>query len=433
MSMPIRLPDGSVKTVELEYEKLEKHCFNCFELSHEKKDCHRPLVSRSLGINQLKAAQRLESERRRHEERRDDRHLNRPLVDRNRGNREHLSNRELGLSSRFTASRDYKPLSRPRDYRDTPSQRYPSRSRGDGNERHRSRTPPSRHYSAAGDLFHADQSRASQKGINGSVADEGGHLSARGRDTSNSESHRNPPRQISHHRSPSRRSFYEVASRSGKSRYSGTPPPCRPRQAQVVPTVGETGEAPSVQQSRRPALERISPRIQLNAPLPTSSRTNSERLQDVEIQYAENNHHDMLGVIQNNSMTAEEQRIPTSLRLGPIPPVPQPKAKAKGAPRKKATTATTSNATGRRKSTKASPKRRVARNSPLQGISLRKRNVSRPNTKKKLCVDSQDHDDSLPATQDPMDIGQASAPPINLIPATSKASGDFRSPSNLLP
>ncbi|KAG7537667.1 Ribonuclease H domain [Arabidopsis suecica] len=407
MSMPIRLPDGSVKTVELEYEKLEKHCFNCFELSHEKKDCHRPLVSRSLGINQLKATQRLESERRRHEDRREDRQLTRPLVDRNRGNREHRSNREPGLSSRFTSSRDYRPLSLSRDSRATIAQRYPSRSRDDGNERHRSRTPPSRHYSAAGEHYYADQSRASQKGVNGSVADEGGHLSARGRDISKSESHRNPPRQISHHRSPSRRSNNEVASRSGKSRCSGTPPPCPPRHPLVVPMVGETGEGSSVQHSRRPALERISPRVHLNASMPTSSRTNSERLQDVEIQYAENNHHDMLGVIQNNSMATAEQRIPTSLRLGPIPPVPQPKAKAKGAPRKKANTATTSKATGRRKSTKASPKRRVVRNSPLQGISLRKRNVSRPNTKKKLDVDPQEQDDALPETQDPMDIGQA--------------------------
>lgn len=39
MTMPIRLPKGEVIWVELEYEKLEKHCFKCCSLFYEKKDC----------------------------------------------------------------------------------------------------------------------------------------------------------------------------------------------------------------------------------------------------------------------------------------------------------------------------------------------------------------------------------------------------------
>ncbi|CAL9225059.1 unnamed protein product [Arabidopsis halleri] len=37
--VPIMLPSGEVTLVTLEYERLEKHCFECFALSHEKKDC----------------------------------------------------------------------------------------------------------------------------------------------------------------------------------------------------------------------------------------------------------------------------------------------------------------------------------------------------------------------------------------------------------
>ncbi|CAD5332540.1 unnamed protein product [Arabidopsis thaliana] len=41
MSIPIRLPTGEVTSVQLEYEKLEKHCFLCFSLTHKEKDCPR--------------------------------------------------------------------------------------------------------------------------------------------------------------------------------------------------------------------------------------------------------------------------------------------------------------------------------------------------------------------------------------------------------
>lgn len=38
-TVPILLPSGETTRVDLEYEKLEKHCFLCCSLSHEKKDC----------------------------------------------------------------------------------------------------------------------------------------------------------------------------------------------------------------------------------------------------------------------------------------------------------------------------------------------------------------------------------------------------------
>lgn len=39
MMLPILLPLGETTTVELEYENLEKHCFSCLSLFHEKKQC----------------------------------------------------------------------------------------------------------------------------------------------------------------------------------------------------------------------------------------------------------------------------------------------------------------------------------------------------------------------------------------------------------
>lgn len=39
MVLDITLPSGETKKVELEYEKLEKHCFLCKSLTHEKEEC----------------------------------------------------------------------------------------------------------------------------------------------------------------------------------------------------------------------------------------------------------------------------------------------------------------------------------------------------------------------------------------------------------
>ena len=196
--------------------------------------------------------------------------------------------------------------------------------------------------------------------------------------------------------------------------------------------MGEVGEASSIPHSRRPALERISPRILPESSRPTTSRSDSGRLQEVNIQYAEENAQELLREEQLLLPLVEEHRIHTSLRLGPIPPSIQ--LTAKGAPRKRAAASSSSKAAGKRKAAKPSPKRRVVR-SPLQGISLRKRNASRPvaASKKKLYTDPSDPDGSLTLNQDIGDLGQSSAPLINLIPASSTGPGDFRIPLSPLP
>ncbi|KAG2314561.1 hypothetical protein Bca52824_017683 [Brassica carinata] len=79
MIRDISLPSGETTEVEFDYEKLEKHCFKCFSLSHEKAEC--PVSTgpceengnpERLGISQNNTMARLDDKRRRYEERRKD-------------------------------------------------------------------------------------------------------------------------------------------------------------------------------------------------------------------------------------------------------------------------------------------------------------------------------------------------------------------------
>ncbi|CAG7883352.1 unnamed protein product, partial [Brassica rapa] len=76
MQLEIQLPSGDLQNVELEYIKIEKHCFTCFSLLHEEVDCPNrpinpiPLKERKLGITQRIALQRIEADKKRHDDRR---------------------------------------------------------------------------------------------------------------------------------------------------------------------------------------------------------------------------------------------------------------------------------------------------------------------------------------------------------------------------
>ncbi|KAF3573317.1 hypothetical protein F2Q69_00059627 [Brassica cretica] len=78
MKMEIELPteDNDVKEVEFEYIKIEKNLFTCFSLFHKEVDCPPrhpnalPPKERALGITQSIALQRIEAEKRRHDDRR---------------------------------------------------------------------------------------------------------------------------------------------------------------------------------------------------------------------------------------------------------------------------------------------------------------------------------------------------------------------------
>lgn len=85
MKLDLQLPSRKVVEVEVEYEKLGKHCFFCKSLTHEDTEKHPCPLSRahagnrgSLGITQQNTLEHLEDGRRRQEERRFSRQQNRP-------------------------------------------------------------------------------------------------------------------------------------------------------------------------------------------------------------------------------------------------------------------------------------------------------------------------------------------------------------------
>lgn len=74
MRLPIELPSGEIISVDLEYEKLEKHCFICYSLCHEKDTC--PLnrdksanLEIKQGISQQNTLRKLEEHRYKHDTR----------------------------------------------------------------------------------------------------------------------------------------------------------------------------------------------------------------------------------------------------------------------------------------------------------------------------------------------------------------------------
>ena len=76
MILDISLPSGEIKQVELEYKNLEKHCFICHYLSHDKDNCPSQQAqantrfsgAQAMGISQNRTWDRLESDRRRQAE-----------------------------------------------------------------------------------------------------------------------------------------------------------------------------------------------------------------------------------------------------------------------------------------------------------------------------------------------------------------------------
>ena len=74
MRLSLELPSGDEIYVTLEYEKLEKHCFICYSLYHEKESCplNRDKTTKldvSQGISQQNTLRKLEDHRRRHDRR----------------------------------------------------------------------------------------------------------------------------------------------------------------------------------------------------------------------------------------------------------------------------------------------------------------------------------------------------------------------------
>lgn len=78
MKLDISSPSGEIKQIELEYEDLQKHCFICHSLTHDRNDCPsqraqanvREASQTRMGISQSRTLDRIEADRRRASERR---------------------------------------------------------------------------------------------------------------------------------------------------------------------------------------------------------------------------------------------------------------------------------------------------------------------------------------------------------------------------
>ncbi|KAL0714902.1 hypothetical protein Bca4012_021881 [Brassica carinata] len=243
MTRDILLPTGEVTEVEFEYIKLEKHCFQCHSLLHEKDDC--PSVIRGdrptkLGINQRNALMRIEADKRRHDERRGySRHQEtRRSTDGDYTRRDSdLNGRRRSDQPRSDHRSSYRSDTLRSHHYGRSTQRYPELSRSLSEHTHRPR-----------------KVTASKRTITGTSRELGRNLNAR---------------------------LGTIDQQAGEnwSQASHTPPPRHPDQQQHSIPSGNSKE-------RRSALDRISePRVPVQARLGGTSSLDSTRLQEVEIQF----------------------------------------------------------------------------------------------------------------------------------------------------
>ena len=250
-------------------------------------------------------------------------------------------------------------------------------------------------------------------------------------------------------------------SNSVQSQVSHTPSPLPPRERITSPNItpqgtprpaGEKSATPSARRSalerlsdgdtnastgeRRSALARIST-PPTRVPLLHNGVANSEsgRLQEVDIQYLEemfpyqtpeapsipsssrlppSGERVNAGMLERSPIrTLSEDRAHVSLRLGPLPPSVSPPS-----------TRMTLRGTGKKKIAKTPAKKRTIR-SPVQGISLNKRRVTKAQSspKRKLILDSKAEGKGKASSQ----------PAAVLIPAITKEKADFRTAPDSLP
>ncbi|KAF8080918.1 hypothetical protein N665_0914s0006 [Sinapis alba] len=122
ITLEVSTSSGNLKQVELEYEDLEKHCFVCHSLSHKKYDCpsrlppHKDLIPTNMGISQTRTRERLEADKicqtERKQARSDSDHLSHGINSRKDPHRQtyaqaaQLSNTRPSAKSRLSFSRE---------------------------------------------------------------------------------------------------------------------------------------------------------------------------------------------------------------------------------------------------------------------------------------------------------------------------------------
>ena len=435
MVMPVRMPQGEVISVELEYEKLEKHCFTCFSLLHEECDCPQLRGKsvnpfRVLGINQHKTLLKLEADKQKSDSRRDATRSSISLIPRGSS-----AKAQIRSSPRASKSHLHTLHHQPASFqnrsstrqRASPPRRLSRHSPGFRPERSRDQRSPSR-------SFRTSQARPYQSGSH--------HSSPK-----HSRSHHS---QLPYAREPSSARPTDTGMRGNRDSHF----PSSAIRQEVLPlrTSSSKGKeiASGSPKNRRPALERLSlndtPEPQ---PQMTTASSNSNRLQEVTIQYLDDTiqRHDTTPVLGESSRTLRSvsqlpmesrlsfppsladplaPRVHTSLRLGT-----QIESVTVTLPQKKQAVKTTRKRKTAAEKALASAIPRGAR-SPLSGASLKKQNITRsktkPSPKKKLRTDP------LPDNQDGATSMARSGPPLPvLVLAISKGGVDFQNPPSPLP
>ncbi|KAJ4872881.1 Uncharacterized protein Rs2_45444 [Raphanus sativus] len=432
MEMEVNL-SGELKRVEFQYEKLEKHCFLCHSLSHEKSDCPVQRTLHTLpparpSISQTRTLERLDEDRRRQDDRR---------------------------SSRNTARSERYPPPPHTDHRG--SSRLGNRDR-DWNKEASNPQGSLRHYdNVYGRRQGEPNGEASRSQIQGRSPSI--HTSTGTHRTHDSRYQGASPR--STWRQIPRQEVGNLASHSAHSQVSHTPSPKPHREAMTGPGANYNPEGDTRSSGRRSALERLSGSAE-RVPLLANgvANSNSGRLQEVDIQYLEeimspqttervtipSTSKKALTLTSPSSLgeqaispirTLSEDRLHVSLRLGPCINSPSPQPPVLSAKEKKAAAAA-AKAAGKKKVTSPPTRKRVARTPALAGNAKRRRvtkTQSSPRRNSPRKTSPRRKGLTLPTGE-----GQAAAslpagvqPKTTLIPAIKKRGSGFRTDPNSLP
>ncbi|KAL0661183.1 hypothetical protein Bca4012_098020 [Brassica carinata] len=383
MTLDISLPSGEIKQVELEYEELEKHCFLCNSLSHDRNDCPsvqaqsnvRPQPNPFMGISQTRTRERLDADRRRQDEKKQ----SRPGPTSLNG-----SYRQKACQRNSTPEIDWK---NEKNFRFTYGARRDPDYQG---STHRELETPRRTTAKERLSFTRESASGSLRGPS---------------------SRNNNPISKSVWRPVIGGSHTGVNSKSIQTHGSHTPTPTpRPprevmsRQATESPGSRQKSDEGSIpSQERRSALDRLSLPTE-RVPLLQDGVANLEsgRLQEVDIRYMEDNQMnrsggndvpsssrnppvDVTGKYDPNQdrspiRTLSEDRLYVSLRLGPIfVPESEEDVIIPITSKRNAATASTALVTIRNKNPSPALKRRTCR-SPTHGASLKRRKVTKAST-----------------------------------------------------
>ncbi|KAJ4881843.1 Uncharacterized protein Rs2_38898 [Raphanus sativus] len=309
MQLPVQLDSGEIMQVDLEYEKLEKHCFLCYSLCHEMENCPKnsqveKSATSALGISQRNTLRNIEERRRQMEASKS-------------------QSRSLGRSSL--------PRDHHLDSHRSAHSRLGPHSLGGYHNRVHSYDPATR-----------DQSN--RHSVDSNIGSQGAQL----RDTHSAhravthERNQRPPTRMEYRVvSPSRRSGNQGGSmfRANNSNVSSrTPPPAPRREPMLAPSNTDRGEVNSHSAGRRSIRERLElppNQVELEPQIPSAERRSAlerleappgfdqsrngglsnsmiARLQDVEVRYEDE-------TSQNQVITVEDSVRPhVTQRLGGV-------------------------------------------------------------------------------------------------------------------